>query len=154
MITLAFYKGRSADFWSRATDAVIRAATRGRYSHVEFIPGPVELGSEYVCLSSSGRDGGVREKMIHLSPEHWDLVELAIPSADPEAYIRERIGAPYDYPGLILSHFFAFGGHDKARWFCSELCAAALGLPDPHRVSPQMLFDIVTWPLRAAPVSS
>ena len=149
MITLAFYKGRADDPWHRLQDAAIRLATRGQYSHVELISGSAEHGEAALCLSSSARDGGVRAKRIALKPESWDLVELRIDQAGPAQFIQSRIGARYDYAGVLLSQVLAFGGHDKARWFCSEIIAAALGLPNPQRLSPQLLFDVVTW--RGAP---
>ncbi len=145
MITLAFYKGRSDRPWRRAQDAAIRWATRGRYSHVEMIAAIAQHGETAQCLSSSGRDGGVRAKQILLKPDSWDLVELRIDPAKPAEFIRERIGAQYDYKGIFLSQVLALGRHDESRWFCSEICAAALDLPNPQRVSPQFLFDVVAW---------
>ncbi len=148
MITLAFYKGRGKTRWQRLQDAAIRCATRGIYSHVELIAGPVEIGQEAVCLSSSGRDGGVREKHILLNPNHWDLVHLDIESPGSADFIRSRIGARYDYAGILMSQMLALGRHDETRWFCSEICAAAIGLPSPQQFSPQLLFDVVTWERR------
>lgn len=145
MITLAFYKGRAADPLARLQDAAIRFATRGRYSHVELLQGSAGFGAPVECLSASARDRGVRAKVIALRPAHWDLVELAIAPARPAGFIRARIGAPYDYTGILLSHVLAMSRHDKDAWFCSEIIGAALGLPAPHRLSPQMLFDVVTW---------
>lgn len=145
MITLAFYKGLGKTRWQRCQDAAIRLATRGRYSHVELIAGSALNDDLAQCLSSSGRDGGVRAKRILLKPESWDLVELRIDPAKPVQFICDRIGARYDYKGILLSQVLAFGWHDEARWFCSEICAAALDLPNPQRVSPQFLFDVVTW---------
>ncbi|AUQ89421.1 MULTISPECIES: hypothetical protein [Phaeobacter] len=150
MITLAFYKGLATTPWHRLQDAGIRFATGGRYSHVEFIAGAAEFHMRLECLSSSGRDGGVRSKMMVLRPANWDLVQLAIDPDGPVDFIRSRIGARYDYTGLLLSHVLAFGHHDKDRWFCSEVIAAALGLPNPQRLSPQLLFDVVTWGQRQA----
>ena len=150
MISLAFYKGLAADPWYRLQDAGLRFATRGRYSHVEFIAGAADFGRPLECLSSSGRDGGVRSKMMLLKPANWVLVQLAIDADAPAEFIRSRIGARYDYTGLLLSHVLAFGRHDQDRWFCSEIVAAALGLPNPQRLSPQLLFDVVTWGHREA----
>lgn len=150
MITLAFYKGLATDPWHRLPDVGIRFATRGRYSHVEFIAGAADFGQPLECLSSSGRDGGVRSKVMVLPPAHWDLVQLAIDADGPADFIRTRIGARYDYTGLLLSHVLAFGRHDEDRWFCSEIIAAALGLPNPQRLSPQLLFDVVIWGHREA----
>ena len=145
MLTLAFYKGRGATRFDRFVDWAIRAATGGIYSHVELIAGPAELGKTAVCLSSSGRDGEVREKHITLRPESWDLVTLNIDPKGPEGFIRARLGKKYDFRGIVLSHFFAFGGHDSDRWFCSEICAAAIGIPSHHKVSPARLYELVTW---------
>lgn len=145
MITLAFYKGRGKTWSHRVQDALIRFATRSKYSHVELIPGLAHLGQEHACLSSSGRDGGVREKTITLSAESWDLVTLNSDPAEVAAYIRGRIGARYDYLGILLSQIFALSRHDERKWFCSEICAAALGIANPQRMSPQALYDIVLW---------
>ncbi|XAT57832.1 hypothetical protein GN241_10955 [Rhodobacteraceae bacterium IMCC1335] len=149
MITLAFYKGRGKTRWQRLQDVAIRFATRGRYSHVELIAGAALHGDIARCLSSSGRDGGVRAKRILLRPENWDLVELRIDPAKPAQFIHDRIGEQYDYKGILLSQVFALGRHDESRWFCSEICAAALGLSNSQRVSPQFLFDVVTWDNRS-----
>lgn len=145
MITFAFYKGRGKTVWERVQDAGIRFATRGIYSHVELISGPVELGQVVVCLSSSGRDGGVREKRILLKPDSWDLVQMNIAPEQPVQFIRDRIGARYDYRGILFSQVLALGRHSESRWFCSEICAAALGLKSPQRMSPQLLFEVLTW---------
>ena len=85
-----------------------------------------------------------------LKSAHWDLVHLAIDAYGPADFIRTRIGARYDYTGLLLSHVLAFGQHDEDRWFCSEVIAAALGFPNPQRLSPQLLFDVVAWGHRCA----
>lgn len=144
-VTLAFYKGRGNSVFQRFQDGIIRSVTRGIYSHVELISGDAMHGQTAVCLSASGRDGGVREKHILLKPESWDLVAMPLASEAPCQFIRGHLGARYDYTGLILSQVLAFGRHDPDKWFCSEICAAALGLPNPQRVSPQFLFDVVTW---------
>ncbi|WP_224826303.1 hypothetical protein [Cognatishimia sp. MH4019] len=144
-VTLAFYKGRAKTRWHRFQDASVRLATRSRYSHVELIAGTALHGVTTQCLSASGRDGGVRVKRILLKPESWDLVELRIDPVNPAQFIHDRIGAQYDYKGILLSQVLALGRHYESRWFCSEICAAALDLPNPQRVSPQFLFDVVTW---------
>jgi len=144
MITLAFYKGRASNPWHRFQDGVIRRVTGGVYSHVELIAGSASLGAEHLCLSASGRDGGVRAKVLTLKPAHWDLVEQSNPRATAEQIIRDRIGAGHDDRGLFPSQVLAPGRHSADRWFCSEICGAALGLPNPQRLPPQMVFDVVT----------
>lgn len=152
MITLAFYKGRGKSWSHRAQDGLIRFATRSPYSHVEMIAGPAEIGAAHMCLSSSGRDGGVREKEITLKPESWDLVAMNSDAEAPAGYIRDRIGAPYDYLGILLSQVFSLARHDERKWFCSEICAAALGIANAQRMSPQALHDVINWQ-RPAPLA-
>ncbi|MGH1447445.1 MAG: hypothetical protein ACRBBO_15530 [Cognatishimia sp.] len=156
-ITLAFYKGRAKSRWHRLQDWAIRWRTRpdkfslhmADYSHVELIEGSAKHGETHLCLSASGRDGGVRQKHILLKPESWDLVELNIKADDVAAFIRERSGAGYDYRGILCSQVFRLGLHDESLWFCSEIIAASLDLPNPQRVSPQFLFDVLTWDRQA-----
>lgn len=145
MITLAFYHGRGQTPMARALDTAIRAATGGRFSHVELVGGVAYYGDTAPCLSASGRDRGVRKKMILLSADRWELVHLDIDPTRPMQFIEERIGAGYDYLGIALSQFLAVACHEKSRWFCSEIVAAALDLPNPQRLSPQLLYDVVTW---------
>lgn len=145
MITLAFYKGQGKTLWHRLQDAAIRLATGGRFSHVELIEGAANLGEEHLCWSSSGRDGGVRSKVIRLDPDSWELVALNVLPAGPVSFIAEKKGAAYDFRGILLSHVFAFGLHSRQMWFCSEIIAASIGIPSPQRVSPQGLYDSLTW---------
>lgn len=146
-VTLAFYKGRGTTLPERLQDGAIRLATRGIYSHVELIAGDAKSGLASICMSASARDGGVREKSILLKPDSWDLVTLSLDAVGPSAFLRRHFGARYDYTGIMLSQVLALGRHDPDKWFCSEICAAALGVPNPQRMSPQMLFDVVTWRL-------
>ncbi|MEH6521245.1 hypothetical protein [Sulfitobacter sp.] len=135
-VTIAFYKGQGVSVPQRLQEGLIRSVTRGIYSHVEMISGDALHDHFAVCLSASGRDGGVREKCILLKPESWDLVSMRMDAEAPCQFIREHLGARYDYAGLILSQVLALGRHNPDKWFCSEICAAALGLPNPQRVSP------------------
>lgn len=148
-LTLAFYKGRGHTLADRFQDMVIRWATWSAYSHVELIVGQTQHGHETVCLSASGRDNGVRERVILLRPESWDLVELAIPQVHVNraaSFIRGRIGARYDLLGAVTSPWSWLPKMGRSdRWFCSEIIAAALGMEAPEKVSPQLLFEVATW---------
>lgn len=137
--TLAFYHGRGARRWHRVQDAAIRFYTKSRYSHVELIAGRAEYGQLATCLSSSGRDGGVREKRIRLDRSQWELVTLSIDPERPERFIRDRIGAGYDYRGILLSQLIPGRRHNPDKWFCSEICAEAIGLAQGWRYSPGRL---------------
>ena len=85
-----------------------------------------------------------RAKVLTLKPAHWDLLERSNPRASAEQIIHDRIGAGHDDRGLILSQVRALDRHGADRCFCSEICGAALGLPNPQRLPPQMVFDVVT----------
>lgn len=149
-IYLALYKGRrDGTGWrvwaARFTDGLTRVLTRGRYSHCEIAVREHTQASVYTCYSASIRDGGVRCKVMPLPEAKWDLIPL--PST-PEAHEQlQRVwtateGQGYDLRGALG---IAFGlRHNSRRWFCSEWCAAALGLPAGWRWSPNDLAAIVS----------
>ncbi|WP_308186166.1 hypothetical protein [Neisseria subflava] len=149
-IYLALYKGRrDGTGWrvwvARFTDGLTRVLTRGRYSHCEIAVREHTQASVYTCYSASIRDGGVRCKVMPLPEAKWDLIPL--PST-PEAHEQlQRVwtateGQGYDLRGALG---IAFGlPQNRRRWFCSEWCAAALGLPAGWRWSPNDLAAIVS----------
>ena len=142
-LTFAFYRARGD--WQ---NAVVRWSTKSHYSHCEAIFCLAELGEEVLCHSASSRDGGVRSKQIVLRSELWDLVHLPLCFFDEDLANRlltETAGAKYDYPGIILSHILSLNRHAEHRWFCSEFCAALIGLPNPHHYSPQGLHDLAIY---------
>jgi hypothetical protein len=135
---LAFYHGRGT--W---LDRLIRLWLRGRFSHVELV---LDDGT---CWSSSPRDGGVRAAHIDLDPARWTLVPVAGDEARALALFTRHDGARYDWLGVFGFVLRPLGG-DGGRWFCSEICAAALGWPDPWRFCPNTLAAVVTRPLKRA----
>ena len=149
-IYLALYKGRrDGTGWrvwaARFTDGLTRVLTRGRYSHCEIAVRLPETatGQEYECYSSSIRDGGVRCKVMPLPEAKWDLIQMESTSEAHERLQRvwaETQGQGYDLRGALG---IAFGlRHNRRRWFCSEWCAAALGLPAGWRWSPNDLAEM------------
>ena len=147
-IYLALYKGRrDGTGWrvwaARFTDGLTRILTRGRYSHCEIAVREHPQASVYTCYSASIRDGGVRCKVMPLPEAKWDLIQMESTS---EAHERlQRVwtateGQGYDLRGALG---IAFGlRHNRRRWFCSEWCAAALGLPAGWRWSPNDLAEM------------
>lgn len=133
MAKLAFYKAKGT--W---VDQLIRLVTRSPYSHVELITEPdlYFADGSMRCTSSSLRDGGVRVRNIILKPGHWDIVEVEWYAGDLPYFFKQFIGAKYDFAGLIFSQFFNWRRQDNQRWFCSELIAASLGIPNPSSYSP------------------
>lgn len=141
-LALAFYRGRG-----RLDDRVIRAVTRSPFSHVELTLWPgcwPSVGVTQPAVSASGRDGGVRCKRIAFAPARWKLVPLR-PWAPEDASARAEaeIGAGYDFGGILLTFAVPLRRQHPDRWFCSELCAHALGLPDPHTYAPGDLYHWV-----------
>lgn len=149
-IYLALYKGRrDGSGWrvwaARFTDGLTRVLTRGRYSHCEIAVREHPQASVYTCYSASIRDGGVRCKVMPLPEAKWDLIQMESTSEAHERLQRvwtETRGQGYDLMGALG---IAFGlPQNRRRWFCSEWCATALGLPDGWRWSPNDLAAIVS----------
>jgi hypothetical protein len=144
-VYLALYKGRKQgtslkDWAQRLMDWAVRWATDGQYSHCE-IAVKHSFADDYHCYSASARDGGVRSKTMPLPPDKWDLLEIS----DVDAYekvwalFQQTRGAKYDYCGALGLVLFVFMRQSAQRWFCSEWCAAALGMVEPERFSPNSL---------------
>lgn len=125
---IAFYKGKGD--WS---DKIIRFVTRSPYSHCELV-------SDGIWYSTSPRDLRVRAKEIVPNPLSWDYVEVKGNKARVITLYLETKGAKYDWLGIIFAQLLPFGLHSKKRWFCSEWCAAALELKEPHKYSPALLY--------------
>lgn len=128
---LAFYKGNEDWF-----DRLIQWWTKGNYSHVELVV-------DGFWMSSSRPDGGIRTKMIDPKPENWDMVE--IPWADVDravAWFRENDGKLYDTRGL-LGFAFRVVSDQKAKYFCSEAVATALGFDEAWRLDPNTFAAVV-----------
>ena len=147
-IYLALYKGRrDGSGWrvwpARFTDWLTRKLTRGQYSHAEIAVREHPQASVYTCYSASIRDKGVRRKVMPLPESKWDLIQMESTSEAHERLQRvwtETRGQGYDLRGALG---VAFGlRHNRRRWFCSEWCAAALGLPAGWRWSPNDLAAI------------
>lgn len=133
-VQVAFYKGKSSLF-----DRLVQWWTKSPYSHCEVIleEHPVQLGSTSPvrCASSSWPDGGIRIKLIHLKPEHWDIV--SVPNSDvtlASQWFYQRRGDKYD-PLSLLGLVVRPVGHDTKRWNCVEACASSLGFFDTWRMS-------------------
>jgi hypothetical protein len=142
---LAFYLGQFG------TDLDRRIAAHdhpNRYSHVELWFDNVE---GQPCFSSSNRDGGVRFKSIDLTSGKWELVDVPcrhFEELDVHRWCGTKVGGRYDWPG-VLGFVIPFLRHKRNRWFCSEICTAALQRVGrlagvvPHRTTPNKLHWLV-----------
>lgn len=117
----------------RITAKAIQWWTNSIYSHCELIVGDL-------CYSSSPMDGGVRAKTIGMTSDKWDFVSA--PWADADAVIRyfnETKHHKYGWGGLVTSQLFNLNRAEADAQFCSQWCAAALGLPSPASYNPATL---------------
>jgi hypothetical protein len=130
---VAFYKGRK-----RLFNRITAWWLRGTYSHCELVLGTDAQGRA-ICASSSWMDGGVRIKHMELDPAHWDLVHVQGSADDAWTWVRKHYGQGYDLLGL-LGFVARVLGHSKARWTCCEAVAAMLGMPQPWRFDPCVLW--------------
>lgn len=128
-IYLAFYSGRKSinkpvDLLYRLTDWFIRFMTTGKYSHCELAV-KIKNTDQYLCYSSSGRDGGVRVKTMSFDNK-WTLIDVSnfTNSDDIQQYHFLTESAKYDYVGCIgtVLPFVKC----KNRYFCSEWVYNAL----------------------------
>lgn len=134
MLYLALYRGRG-----KPGNALVRWWTRSEYSHCELVV-------DDVWYSSSVMDGGVRSKLIELNPKHWDIMVLP-ESFGPRVleHFEATKGQRYGWLDLIRSQLFNWNRDEKDVSFCSEWCAAALGIPNPTTYSPKTLADLLGW---------
>lgn len=134
LIYLALYKGKGKLF-----NRLIRLWTRSRYSHCELVM------PDGRWLSASAMDGGVRAKPIELNFEHWNL--YPVPWADAahiEQLFQRHQGKGYDWLGIFLSQLLPLAIDNPERMFCSEFCAAGLGLDaSAARFNPVLLSEVV-----------
>jgi len=96
---------------------------------------------DHRCVSASWVDGGVRAKEIHMPPEKWRIYEIPGSSQVVLAWAQANQLAPYDYLGLFGFVIRRIKGWRNA-WFCSEVAAELLGLPDPHRYDLALLESV------------
>lgn len=127
MLCLAFYRGRRT-----LTDRVICSVTRSVFSHVELLP----YGPGGPAISASGRDGGVRWAGIDFATARWDVIALPWAGLDTLDRAASELGKRYDFAALVTAQLLNLRRHRPDRWFCSELCAHAIGLAEPHTYAP------------------
>lgn len=102
----------------------------------------VPLGSEFICISASKVDGGVRTKTMPLPADKWRLYEVDTPTAAAVDWYYAQRGAKYDWLGLFGFVWRPLSGRRRA-WFCSEAVADILKLPDPWRYDVALLESVV-----------
>jgi len=120
----------------------------GRYSHSELV------FPDGTTFSSDEADKGTRWKPKIENAADWDFIEIPC-SAEEENRVRKfcdkELNCKYDKRGIIFSFLpIPIGLQSKDRWFCSEICTAALqqiGLlvgVTPASVAPSALHKMLT----------
>lgn len=138
-VYVAFYHGRADKLFHRICDGITRFFTMGKYSHCEIAI--ATDSDEYLCYTSSYRDGGVRVKKMVLD-DKWELVPIDISPKQVEEYFNKTLGASYDLFGALGS--VALFKQSSKRFFCSEWCYNAIyGSDKGWRFSPSDLYDLV-----------
>lgn len=141
-VTLLLYRARGKVF-----DKLIRWWTGSRYSHCELL---FEDGS---MISADSWGYKKVRYTTGYNPDNWDKLTI---SMQPERVkiLREwcdrQVGKGYDWTGVVR-FVLPFVPQLNSRWFCSELCGAALRyvgvLPytvDVHGLSPGGLARALT----------
>ncbi len=131
---IALYKGPADDWTHKIAHWAVCTFTASRYSHCELV-------IQGVCYSSSARDGAVRAKTIDIYSGKWDVHQIKGDETQALQWFNDHMGQPYDWAG-VLRFAFPFLPHRSKQWFCSEACAAALGIDNPHKLTPA---DLAEW---------
>lgn len=135
---IACYKKVPKGLPNKIQAAVTRWWDNGPYSHIELV------FSDGTSASASLSDGGVRLKRISYD-SGWDFYNVPDSFATEEFarnWFETHKGLKYD----ILGNFgfvLRRGVQGKKKWFCSEAVAAALGIDEPWRLTPNGLASII-----------
>jgi hypothetical protein len=140
-VYLASYKATQPG-WLGLINRGIRFFTKSQYSHSELAIGN-PFTAPAVCVSSAGVEGGVRAKVMQLSPDKWDLIELHhVSPSDVLAFLAQHKGQRYDFVGCVRSVLPFISREHADRWFCSEVCATVIGHAEPWRMHPGVLHAV------------
>lgn len=135
--------------WPSLFARVVRMWTWSPHNHVEL---RISDAAGYQHFNADVKLGTVTFKSTELHPHFWDIVPVpGLSAAQVEqvrAWLTDELGCPYDWAGILLTQFLPLGRQSRTKWFCSELCVAALQqvglLTDrkPWRVSPAKLWKL------------
>lgn len=128
---------------------LVRLWTGSEFVHCEAVFGTTMVSAvpgvgvrAVVVLAGGGFDQG-----------SWEIVQIdASPRHEQDAYwwAIGEVGSKYDWLGILMCQVLRWGRQHKARWFCSEFCAALLQQTGqlrgvkPHQQSPGDLYYLLT----------
>jgi hypothetical protein len=140
---VAFLKGTGI------VDMAIRLFTFSKYSHCEL------LFNDSVWFGNNPNGNlqtGFRRRIMIDIDKYWDFVEIKM-TEDEENRIKKFCESErdcnYDWKGIFLSQIFPLNKENPDKWFCSEICTAALQvigyLPGikPCQISPGKLYSLI-----------
>jgi len=146
-LKVIFYKGPG-----KALDKAIRWWTGSPYSHCELL-----FPDGRIFYSDGWNDSGVRYS-VNYNLVNWDSITLPISTEvlrHLQNWCDEKVGQGYDWTGVIR-FVVPFMPQSDRRWFCSELCGAALKYIgclslaiDVHGLSPKDLYELLTKPRKS-----
>lgn len=146
------FKKRAESIFSKGIQYWPFGGASGPYCHTELV------FSDGVSFSSNESDGGSRFTTIGYNERDWDFLDVPLPKDEEQrvrAFCAKENGCGYDWLGLALSFSpVAFGYQSENKWFCSEVCTAALQVAGycsgftPVRVSPNRLYKILSKELK------
>ena len=141
MIYLAFYRGEGRFL----SDTLVQRVTRSEFSHCELFVSelPPLPGQTHLCVSAVGKHGGVCVREMTFRPGAYEFVPVPWAPSDTFERAERHLGKGYDYWGLLMTQLVNMRRHTADRWFCSKLCAKAMGLADPHTYAPGDLKRVV-----------
>ena len=141
MIYLAFYRGEGRPL----SDTLVKWVTRSEFSHCELLVSnrPPKTGETHRCATAQGKNGGVCVRDLYFREGAYEFVQVPWAPHDTFERAARHVGRGYDYWGLLMSQFINLRRHVEHRWFCSKLCAQALGLAEAHTYAPGDLKRIV-----------
>lgn len=141
MIYLAFYRGEGRFL----SDTLVQRVTRSEFSHCELFVSktPPLAGETHRCISAAGKFGGVYIREVTFREGAYEFVPVPWAPDDTFERAARHLGGGYDYWGLLMTQCINMRRHTPDRWFCSKLCARAMGLADPHTYAPGDLKRVI-----------
>lgn len=137
-VMVLFFKGKGT-----VMDSLIRWWTNSKYSHCEI------LFDNGLIFSADAWNSKAVRYTSKFTLDNWDVISIPLNEATVN-YIKmwcdDRVGMKYDWTG-VLRFVLPILPQIETRWFCSELCGAALKYAgvlsrevDVHGLSPQGLY--------------
>lgn len=125
-----------------------------KHSHVElvFSDGSCFSSRAYASSTDNHKQNGTSFDRQEFPPDRWDVVEIPLSPEDEKTVLdwcEENDGEFYDFDGVLAFKLFVFH-EDPNKWFCSEICTAALQHVNlfndliPSKTSPDLLFTHAT----------